>query len=151
MYRFKGFVCTLLAVMIGIGCCGLVKAAHLSRFADIDGTRTYFLDSASSQGLQKNTLSFLDVARVKGECVRTEISAYAGGRTLSKEEIAEEITRKYKANVLFYEEVDGILSYYAYVADWADGIWLYGQKVNLHVAVGETYLSVGTPIIFGGY
>ena len=151
MYRLKGFVCALLAVMIGIGCCILVKASNLTRLSDIEGTRTYFLDSASSQGLQKTTLSLLDMTRVKGECVQTELVAYTDGKTLSKEDIAEEITQKYNAEVVFFEEVGGILSCYAYVADWSDGVWLYGKKVNLHVAVGEACLSVGTPIIFGGF
>ena len=151
MFRFRNFLRTCLAVVIALGCCILVKSANGARLTDITGTRTYFLDSASSQGLQKNSLSLFDLARVKGECVQTEIPAYTDGRTLTKEEIAGEIIQKYQAEILFSEEVDGVLSYYAYVSAWSDSVWLYGQKVNLHVAVGEACLSVGTPIIFGGY
>ena len=151
MIRFRNFLRTCFALIITLGCCILVKSVNCTRLADIEGTRRYFLDSASSQGLQKNSLSLFDLARVKGECVQTELSAYADGRVLSKEEIAEEIAQKYQAEILFSEEVNGIISYYAYVSAWSDGVWLYGQKVNLHVAVGETNLSVGTPIIFGGY
>ena len=148
MFRFLR---NCLAVAIALGCCILVKSVNCTRLADIEGTRMYFLDSASSQGLQKNNLSIFDLARVKGECVQTEISAYVNGRILTQKEIAEEITQKYQAEILFCEEVNGIVSYYAYVSAWSDGVWLYGQKVNLHVAVGEDCLSVGTPIIFGGY
>jgi hypothetical protein len=117
----------------------------------IEGERTYFLDSASSQGLQKTNLSLLDIARVKGECVTTTISNYAGGRYLMKEEIAQEIISKYGAEALFFEEVNGIYSCYAYTDKWADGIYINGQKVNLHVAVGEECFTIGTPIIFGGF
>lgn len=151
MYRVRRFLRICLAVVIALGCCVAVKSLHFNRLADMEGKRTYFLDSASSQGLQKETLSLLDITRVKGECVQTEISAYTDNRQLSKAEIAEEITRKYQAKILFCEEVNGTLSYYAYVSAWTDSVWLYGQKVNLHVAVGETCLTVGTPIIFGGY
>ena len=151
MYRFGRFLHTCLALVVAVGGCILVKSGYCARLADIEGTRTYFLDSASSQGLQKNELSLLDMTRIKGECVQTEISAYAGGRYVSKEKIAQEITEKYEGNILFCEEVDGVISYYAYVADWADGVWLYGQKINLHVAVGDECLTVGTPMIFGGY
>ena len=151
MARFRNFSCTCLALAIALSCCILVKSVNCTRLADIQGIRTYFLDSASSQGLQKNSLSLFDLARVKGESVQTELSAYTDSRVLSKEEIAEEIARKYQAEILFREEVNGIVCYYAYVSAWSDSVWLYGQKVNLHVAVGETCLSVGTPMIFGGY
>ena len=30
-------------------------------------------------------------------------------------------------------------------------IELNGKKVNLHVAVAEDYVAIGTPIIFGGF
>ena len=138
-------------MVLAAACCIWIKVARLSRFADIEGERTYFLDSASSQGLQKSSLDWMDIARVKGECVYTEISAYAGGRYLTKDEIAEEIIKKYGAEVLFCEEVSGVLSYYAYTDAWADGVYIYGRKINLHVAVGDEYLAVGTPIVFGGY
>ena len=151
MVRFRNFLRTCLALAIALSACVLVKSVNCARLADIEGKRTYFLDSASSQGLQKDVLSLFDLTRVKGECVQTEVSAYADGRILTKKEIAEEIAQRYQAEILFCEEVDGVLSYYAYVSAWSDGVWLYGQKVNLHVAVGETCMSVGTPIIFGGY
>ena len=151
MLRCRNFLRMCLALVIALGCCILVKSANCTRLADIEGTRTYFLDSASSQGLQRNSLSLFDLTRVKGECVQTEISAYAQGRYLTKSEIAEEIIQKYQAEILFCEEAGGSLSYYGYVSAWSDGVWLYGRKVNLHVAVGEERLSVGTPIIFGGY
>ena len=70
---------------------------------------------------------------------------------MTKCEIAEEILQKYGAEILFYEEVSGVLSYYAYTDAWTDGVYIYGRKINLHVAVGDGYLAVGTPIIFGGY
>ena len=151
MFRFRNFLHTCLALAVALGCCILVKSVNCIRLADIEGARTYFLDSASSQGLQKNSLSILDIARVKGECVQTEIFTYTQGRYLTKSEIAEEIIQKYQAEILFCEEAGGTLSYYGYVSAWSDGVWLYGRKVNLHVAVGEERLSVGTPIIFGGY
>ncbi|MBR2623387.1 MAG: YwmB family TATA-box binding protein [Clostridia bacterium] len=88
---------------------------------------------------------------MKGECVCTTISDYVGGRYLTREEIVKEIVQNYNAELLFCEEVNGITSYYAYTRDWSDGIYLYGRKVNLHVAIGEENLAVGAPIIFGGY
>lgn len=151
MYRFKGFLRVCISVVLALACCLCVKLAHFSRFADIHGERVYFLDRTSSQGLQTSSLSFWDITRVKGECVCTTISDYVGGRYLTREEIVKEIVQNYNAELLFCEEVNGIISYYAYTRDWSDGIYLYGRKVNLHVAIGEENLAVGAPIIFGGY
>ena len=150
-YRLKNFICVALAVLFTLFFAVGVKAGYLTRLADIEGKRIYFLDNASSQGLRKETLSLTEITRVKGECVFTEISAYQGGRYLSNEEIAQEIAARYEAKILFIEEVGGTVSYYAYTARWQDGLWINGQKVNLHIALGKEVLAVGTPIIFDGF
>ncbi len=151
MYRFRKFLCVLLAVVFCLACGVWVKSANLVRLASIEGERTYFLDSASSLGLQKNSLSPFDIMRVKGECVHTTLSAYTGGRYAVKKDFAEKIAENFHAKILFFEEVNGTISYYAYTNEWADSVCLYGQKINLHIAIGDERLTVGTPIIFGGY
>jgi hypothetical protein len=151
VYRLKNFICVAIAVIFCLFFAVGVKAVSVTRLAGIEGERTYFLDSASSQGLRTQTLSLNDLTRVKGECVFTEISAYQGGRYLTKEGIAQEIAKKYEANILFTEEIDGVVSYYAYTARWQDGLYINGLKVNLHIAVGKVNLAVGTPIIFDGF
>lgn len=150
-YRVKNFICVALAVLFCLFFAVGVKAVSVTRFADIEGKRIYFLDSASSQGLRKESLSVVDLTRIKGECVFTEISAYDGGRYLTNEEIAEEIAHRYGAEILFTEEAGGVVSYYAYTARWQDGLYINGVKVNLHIAVGKVNLAVGAPIIFDGF
>ena len=149
-YRLKNFICVAIAVLFCLFFAVGVKAVSVTRFAGIEGKRIYFLDSASSQGLRKESLSVADLTRVKGECVFTEISAYEGGRYLTNEEIAEEIALCYGAEILFTEEADGVVFYYAYTARWQDGLYINGVKINLHIAVGKVNLAVGTPIIFDG-
>ena len=150
-YRVKNFICVALAVLFCLFFAVGVKAVSVTRFADIEGKRIYFLDSASSQGLRKESLSVVDLTRIKGECVFTEISAYDGGRYLPNKEIAEEIAHRYGAEILFTEEADGVVSYYAYTARWQDGLYINGVKINLHIAVGKVNLAVGAPIIFDGF
>ena len=151
VYRVKNFICVAFAVIFSLFFAVGVKAVSVTRLADIEGKRVYFLDSASSQGLRKESLSFVDLTRVKGECVFTEISTYDRGRYLTKEEIAQEIATRYDAKILFTEEVDGVVSYYAYTTRWQGCIDLNGVKINLHIAVGKGNLAVGTPIIFDGF
>ncbi|MBR2320538.1 MAG: YwmB family TATA-box binding protein [Clostridia bacterium] len=150
-YRLKNVICVALAVLFCLFFAVGVKAVNITRLADIEGRRIYFLDSASSQGLRKESLTVSDLTRVKGECVFTEISAYEGGRYLSNEEIAVEIATRYGAEILIKEEVDGIISYYAYTPRWQDGLYISGKKINLHIAIREENLAVGTPIIFDGF
>ena len=150
-YRLKNVICVALAVIFCLFFAVGVKAAAVTRLADIPGKRVYFLDSPSSQGLRKERLTIADLTRVKGECVFTEISAYDGGRYLAKEKIACKIAARYGAEILLIEETDGIVSYYAYTPNWQDGLHIDGVKINLHIAVEKERLAVGTPIIFDGF
>ena len=150
-YRLKNFICVVFAVIFCLFFALGMKVSAVTRLADIEGERIYFLDSASSQGLRKKTLSISDLIRVKGECVFTETSLYDGGRYLSNADIALEIATHYGGKILFQEEVDGVVSYYAYTTRWKDGLYINGKKVNLHIAVGQGRIAVGTPIIFDGF
>ncbi len=151
VYRLKNFICVALAVIFCLFFAVGVKAVAATRLADIEGERTYFLDSASSQGLRKKNLTLAELTRVKGECVSTKITAYAKGDCLTNEEVARDIVKRYDAQILFTEEVEGVVSYYAYTPRWKDDLYINGVKVNLHIAVGEECLAVGTPIIFDGF
>ena len=151
MYRLKNFICVslscLFCLLLGVG----VKAANVSRLSVLKGERTYFLDSASSQGLSKTELSLAELGRVKGECVQFDLQAYEGGRYATNEEIVQSILRKFQAKTRFVEEVNGTVSYYAYTPLWQDGLLLQGERVNLHIAISSSHCVVGTPVIFGGY
>ncbi len=114
------------------------------KLSDLQGERVYYLDSASSQGLIAEKLSFLSFYRLKGESVRFDLEKPA-------KEVLEEITEMYNAEVLFVEEVDGVASYYCHTSDWTGGVRINGQAVNLHLAISKEQCAVGTPIIFGGF
>ena len=150
-YRLKNFICVLLAVIFCLLFAVGVKAAGVTRLIGIEGKRMYFLDSASSQGLQKETLTVGELARVKGESVSTLKSTYEGGRYALNEDLARDIAARYGATILFTERVGDCISYYAYTEKWQDGLSINGVKVNLHIALDCERLTVGTPIIFGGF
>ena len=157
--KLKTFVYLLIASVLFLGCVVCFRAANVSRFSVWEGRRTFFLDSASSQSLIKTELSIFDVFRIKGESVQISIEEYDGGKYANKknidgqvrDEIAQAIAEEYGAYPLFKESVCGIDSYYFYSLELPFGIELNGKKVNLHVAVAEDYVAIGTPIIFGGF
>lgn len=58
--------------------------------------------------------------------------------------------KEYGAEVIFTEEVDGLTNYYC-KADLPYSVELYGEEINLHICVRESFAKAGSPIIFGGY
>ena len=148
----KYFLQSLLALAVVFAVFCFLWCMQACRFSSAVGEdRVFYLQSASSQGLRKETLSIADLTRVKGECVFAEISIFNGGMSLTKEEIAQNIAARYGGEILFQEETCGVVSYYAYTPRWQDGLYINGVKINLHIAVGEDRLAVGTPIIFDGF
>lgn len=144
---FGNFIKLSLALLFSLALCFCVKAAHIPRLSFLSGERTYYLDSASSQSLIKTKLTAWDLFRVKGESVGFALTE----ETENTEDFARLLVLRHGGEILFTEEIDGTVSYYAYIPAWGKGIALYGKQVNLHIAVSEKQCKVGTPIIFGGF
>lgn len=140
--KLWAFMVTVLCVAV-VG--GLVWASNLCKLKDIEGVRTFYLYSASSQAKQVSTLRFEEVFSVKGESVRFD----RNGKTES--ELVNEFFNKYGATLVYSETLDGVTSYYALTPNFNGGVIVNGNTVNLHVAISETECVVGTPIIFGGF
>ena len=134
-----------LSVATTIGVATLARVPNLCRFSKIDGARTFYLYSASSQALQKDSLAFWDIFSVKGESVRF---ACKGEQA---QEIAERIVKMYGATTVYTEEACGVQSFYAYAGNGWESVCVNGERVNLHIAVNGDYCTVGTPIVFGGF
>ena len=62
----------------------------------------------------------------------------------------EEFLSSVEGQVIFSESVAGITSYYC-SANLPYSVILDGYEINLHIAVSQTRVKVGSPIIFGGY
>ena len=144
-YRLKNFFALLLSVIVALLAFCAFKISAVCKFSALDGTRAFYLYSASSQSLQKQSLNFSDLFSIRGESVR-----FAHNGRLARE-LAQEIINRYNATVCFTEEADGVLSVYAYTQNWNDALTLGGIAVNLHIAVSNTECVVGSPIIFGGF
>lgn len=138
----KRGITALLAGVIAVGICLLVSVASVGKFGAYAGERTYYLDSASSQGLQTSRLEGLDFLRVKGE------SVFIASDTQPH---VQEIIKSYGASVVWTEQIDGVTSYYCYTPRWKETVVVNGRRVNLHIACVNGGFALGSPIIFGGY
>ena len=133
----------IIAVVLAVCIFAALRVAHVSKLSALVGERTFYLDSASSQGLQKKTLSGLDFLRVRGESVCMD--------TNQPSALALATIQAYDAEIVWVEEVCGITSYYCYTNQWNESTWIAGKRINLHVAITDNRCVVGYPIIFGGF
>ena len=139
----KNLIKTTLSLAIALVFVVFSRALCVSRFSKIEGERTFYLYSASSQAVIKDRLRFADLFFVKGESVEFACEG--------EEESLQKLLDIYQAKIVFLEETDGVRSYYCATTKWSDGVFLEGEFVNLHIAFRDSRCVVGAPLIFGGF
>lgn len=107
---------------------------------------TFYSQSESSQAMI--TLA----APSEALKVKRSLASVTGesARYLSEEEAFAQV-KKYDGKFVFSESAAEVTNYYFYSVRLGGGVELYGQRVNLHVAVRGEEASVGCPLVFGGY
>lgn len=146
-WRLKNFLLTLTAVAFTLVAACAVKAGNVCKLQDIEGERTFYLNSPSSQALQAQTLRLSEFFSVKGESVCFTVENTA----LTSKAFAETVAKRYHAEILFCENACGVSSYYGYTPLWKEFVVIDGRAVNLQIAIQGRRCVVGTPIIFGGF
>lgn len=63
----------------------------------------------------------------------------------------EQLLDRMHAQVVFSESFDGLSCVYAYSPDIGYGITVDGRYINLQIAERDGKITVGSPIILGGY
>ena len=146
-WKCQRFIKNIAIFIMAIGFGVIFAVCTCQRFSTLSGESVYYLSSASSQGVRKQSLCLSDIFQVKGESVRVGMGGKSG------DEFAERIMKAYRTKLVCTEKVAGVVSYYAYTTEWSDGVFLNGVKVNLHIAYLENSNTcvVGSPIIFDGY
>lgn len=140
---FKTFFAVLLSIILFLFVAILTTTAF-----PFEGQKEYYLSSASSQSLIKSEISLTDLLLLRGESVRFTVE-YETEK--AKQTYLNDILTKYKAKVLKVENYEDGISYYCYSAKLKRGVNLDGVTINLHVVIKEDGITLGTPLIFGGY
>ena len=81
---------------------------------------------------------------------RVFLDNVCGESTEYKELDIEQFLSSVNGKIIFSESAAGITSYYC-SADLPYSVVIDGTEINLHIAVCENSVKVGSPIIFGGY
>lgn len=82
---------------------------------------------------------------------KLRLGKVAGEKTEYESADLSALENRYRARLLFTEEVCGTVNYYFYSPELGDCVYLNGYAVNLHIAVAGMRTAVGTPLIFGGF
>ena len=129
---FKSFMCFIVAI-----CFLLITSAYIKpKFSNYASDITLYAYGYSS-----------NAKRVNENILHTGESF-----TLSKGQIdVEKFLQDYSAEILFVEETQEGTSYYAYTKKLNTEKIIKGQKINLHIFIGKSTISVGTPIIYGSF
>ncbi|MBR2971233.1 MAG: hypothetical protein IKC48_05525 [Clostridia bacterium] len=65
--------------------------------------------------------------------------------------VAEDIIDNLCGRVVHSEVVDGVQILYAYCLRLGEPIVVFGQRVNLMIAVKDNGVAAGTPLLYGSY
>ena len=141
--RLKNCIATGFALLTAFAVLLCMQSLQVCRFGELEGKRSFYMRSPSSQAMVKESIFPWELFEVEGESVVFPCE--------DKEKTLENILQKYNASVRFEEQAGGSYSYYCYTSKWTDGIQIGGEYVNLHIAFDGDCCAVGYPIIFGGF
>lgn len=71
--------------------------------------------------------------------------------TLNSEEECKNFLKSLKLKAVYFEEVKGVKNYYYYTNKLLKKEVVKGKSVNIHLAVSKDKISLGYPLIYGGY
>lgn len=137
---FKKILCLLMVAMvfcsIGVINSKPVFLGKAERFELYVGS-----NSSTAEIVCVDASDYSFIKDVKGESFKTS----------DKNFNVESFFDEYKADLVFVEEVNGVRSYYGYSTKIRYGKIINGKRINVHVAIAQNEITVGTPIIYGSF
>ncbi len=143
-WKIKRSVSVFLSVLTCALFCLFFYTLNACKLSALSGKRTFYLYSKSSQATITQKFPLLELNKIKGESVAFALQE-------NPQTLLENILKRYGAKVEFIEQNGDSVSYYCYTPKWANTLTLQNQTVNLHIALNESRVVVGTPVIFGGF
>ena len=136
----KRFLLIVSVVMLLIG---LTLSYSAPLFIKKGKTVQAYIGSSSSLARieEVDALSFMLLKGVKGESVELDYNEFNLSNFL----------KEFRAKLLFIEQTEEGVSYYAYSPKIPYQKQINGKTVNLHVFVASERVKVGSPIIFGSF
>jgi len=121
--------------------CGLALLNNAPAFYGFSETKTAYTGSSSSQADITEFPCFALVNGIKGESCRISPENFS----------LDDVIKIFSAEIIKTERVSGVVSYYMRSPKFKNYATVGGEKINLHSAVGNGQIVMGTPLIYGGY
>lgn len=107
-----------------------------------DEYEVYLTDfSCSSKIIGVSKARFPFILNVKGESVQLKKESFD----------LENFLKDLNAEIVMIESVENYDCYYAYSPDIKRSKIVYDKTVNLHIAIGNNSVKVGSPLIYGSF
>lgn len=135
----KKLLCFACAIALGTG---LWFTGNRPKFSQITGDYTVYLGSYSSSATIK---------RADGICYYKYFDKTGESVTFGGVADKDAIFADYSAVEVFSETTDYGVCFYGYTDKIPYYTLIRGEKINLHIFVGETRSTVGTPVIYGSF
>lgn len=71
--------------------------------------------------------------------------------TTRDKDYIDDFLKKYDCELLFTEEVEGVVTQYYYSPKISTYKPVNGKRVNVQTATRECFFTIGSPLIYGGY
>lgn len=110
-------------------------------FYGFSAEKTAYIGSESSQAVIEDFGALEFVNGIKGESCRVKAENFD----------LDAVIKNYSAEIIKVERVAGTVSYYFFSPVFKNSVTIGGEKINLHIAVNNEQVTMGTPLIYGSY
>lgn len=137
---FKKYTSCVLCILLIVFCIFVQRQPVFSAYANT--YQVYFADSyASSKSLRVDKNNYKFLSAIKGESVVVSCENFKLNQFLNE----------FGAKIIVTEKIAEGTSYYAYSPKINYLECIYGEKINLQIFVADSYIVLGTPIIYGSF
>ena len=98
-------------------------------------------NSSSAKLVRVTALESLFINNIQGESFKVEVDKFDFNNFI----------KEFNASVVLVEKTEQGVGYYAYSPTIRYKESIKGRTVNLHIFIAEKEVTVGTPIIYGGF
>ncbi len=133
--------------------CVLISCAIMLLALYIANAQPVFKNYASRYEIYLNSSSSIaDIVTVKGLEILKYKNLYGESVKVDAENFSlNKILNDFSAKLVLTEYADGVTCYYAYSPKIKYLKQVKGKLINLHVAVRQDQVTLGTPLIYGGF
>lgn len=137
---FKKAVAVSLIALLFL--CFHVQGSKPLFYSYADSFEVYLVDGSFSSNIKQcDYYEFISTKNIKGEACKINADNFD----------LDSFIKSFNARVVFVEELDEVVVYYAFSPEIKYLECVRGECVNLHVAVRKGQVTVGAPLIYGSF